>query len=129
MAIDTAFRTHRIGSLRSTHVGSQVRLSGWVHKRRDLGGLIFIDLRDRSGRAQLSFGPDFTPTEVFERARRLGNEWVVMVEGDVAARPAANINTDLATGEIEVHVRSLEILNESEVPPIPVALSQSDELP
>ena len=129
MPINTAFRTHRTGSLRAGHAGERVRLAGWVHRRRDLGGLIFIDLRDRSGLVQLSFGPDFTPPEVFERARRLGNEWVVMIEGDVAARPAANVNTDIATGEIEVHVRSLEILNESEVPVIPVAAAQGDELP
>lgn len=129
MPINTAFRTHRIGSLRATHAGERVKLAGWVHRRRDLGGLIFIDLRDRSGRVQLSFGPDFTPSDVFERARRLGNEWVVMIEGDVAARPAANINAEMATGEIEVHVRGLEILNESQNPPIPVALAVGDELP
>jgi aspartyl-tRNA synthetase len=129
MPINTAFRTHRVGSLRSSDVGKHVKLAGWVHRRRDLGGLIFIDLRDRSGRVQLSFGPDFTPNDVFDRARSLGNEWVVMIEGDVAARPAANINADLATGEIEVHVRQLEILNESQAPAIPVALSPGDELP
>ena len=129
MPISTAFRTHRVGVLRPSHAGERVRLAGWVHRRRDLGGLVFIDLRDRSGRVQLSFGPDFTPPDVFERARRLGNEWVVMVEGDVAARPAGSINTELATGEIEVHVRGLEILNESQSPAIPVAISPGDELP
>ena len=129
MPINTAFRTHRVGSLRASHVGERVRLSGWVHRRRDLGGLIFIDLRDRSGKVQLSFGPDFTPSDVFERARHLGNEWVITVEGDVAARPPANVNKDLATGEIEVHVRGLDILNESQPPAIPVAVSPGDELP
>jgi aspartyl-tRNA synthetase len=129
MPINTVYRSHRAGALRASDVGERVRLAGWVHRRRDLGGLIFIDLRDRSGRVQLSFGPDFTPDDVFERARRLGNEWVVMVEGDVAARPANNINTDLATGEVEVHVRGLEILNESQPPAIPVAISPGDELP
>jgi aspartyl-tRNA synthetase len=129
MPINTTFRSHRVGALRAQDVGQRVRLAGWVHRRRDLGGLIFIDLRDRSGRVQLSFGPDFTPADVFERARRLGNEWVVMIEGDVAARPAGNVNTELATGEIEVHVRNLEILNESLAPPIPVAVSLGDELP
>src|SRR5918994_253003 len=104
MPINTAFRTHSVGSLRDTHVGERVKLAGWVHRRRDLGGLIFVDLRDRSGRVQLSFGPDFTPDDVFERARRLGNEWVIMIEGDVAARPAANVNAELAPGEVEVHV-------------------------
>jgi aspartyl-tRNA synthetase len=129
MPINTAFRTHRVGSLRAEHVGKRVKLAGWVHRRRDLGGLIFIDLRDRSGRVQLSFGPDFTPGDVFERARRLGNEWVIMIDGDVAARPAANINSELATGAIEVHVRELVILNESQAPTIPVAISPGDELP
>ncbi|HEX6064087.1 MAG TPA: aspartate--tRNA ligase, partial [Longimicrobiales bacterium] len=129
MPINTHFRSHRVGSLRAEHVGQNVKLAGWVHRRRDLGGLIFIDLRDRTGRVQLSFGPDFTPSDVFERARHLGNEWVIVVEGDVAARPSANINTDLATGEIEVHVRSLTILNESQPPAIPVAVSMGDELP
>ena len=129
MPINTAFRTHRVGVLRAEQAGERVRLAGWVHRRRDLGGLIFIDLRDRSGRVQLSFGPDFTPPDVFERARRLGNEWVIQVEGDVAARPAGSVNTELATGEIEVHVRGLEILNESQPPAIPVAVSPGDELP
>jgi aspartyl-tRNA synthetase len=129
MPINTAFRTHRVGTLRAEHVGQHVKLSGWVHRRRDLGGLIFIDLRDRSGRVQLSFGPDFTPADIFERARRLGNEWVIMIEGDVAARPAGNINNDLATGAIEVHVTGLDILNESQPPAIPVAVSMGDELP
>jgi aspartyl-tRNA synthetase len=129
MPINTSFRSHRVGALRAQDVGQRVRLAGWVHRRRDLGGLVFIDLRDRSGRVQLSFGPDFTPADVFERARRLGNEWVVMIEGDVAARPAGNVNAELATGEIEVHVRNLEILNESLAPPIPVAVAMGDELP
>ena len=129
MPINTSYRTHRVGSLRQTNVGERVKLAGWVHRRRDLGGLIFVDVRDRSGLVQLSFGPDFTPADVFERARRLGNEWVIMIEGDVAARPPANVNTDLATGEIEVHVRALQILNESQPPVIPVAISPGDELP
>jgi aspartyl-tRNA synthetase len=129
MPINTAFRSHRVGTLRAEHVGQPVKLSGWVHRRRDLGGLIFIDLRDRSGRVQLSFGPDFTPADVFERARKLGNEWVITVEGDVAARPAGNINNELATGAIEVHVTALDILNESLPPAIPVAVSMTDELP
>ena len=129
MPINTHFRSHRVGALGKALVGQRVKLAGWVHRRRDLGGLIFIDLRDRSGRIQLSFGPDFTPAPVFEQARRLGNEWVIMIEGDVAARPAANINTELATGEVEVHVHELVILNESQPPAIPVAISPSDELP
>ena len=129
MAMETSYRTHLAGSLRESEAGLTVRLVGWVHRRRDLGGLIFIDLRDRSGRVQLSFGPDYSPAEVMEQAKRLGQEFVVAVQGNVVARPAANVNQELATGAVEVQVTDLQILNESEVPPIPVAVSPSDELP
>jgi aspartyl-tRNA synthetase len=128
MNLRTHFRTHVAGLLRGKDAGSEVRLVGWVHRRRDLGGLIFVDLRDRSGRIQLSFGPDQSPA-VLERARRLGQEWVIAVSGTVMARPPANINPELATGDIEVHVHDLTILNESEVPVIPVAVALGDELP
>jgi aspartyl-tRNA synthetase len=117
------------GSLRAEHAGSTVRLAGWVHRRRDLGGLVFIDLRDRSGRAQLSFGPGTAPPEVLERARRLGAEWVIAVEGVVHLRPEGNTNRDLATGEVEVHVTSLEVISESLTPPIPIEVIGDDELP
>jgi aspartyl-tRNA synthetase len=124
----THYRTHLAGALRLDHVDSTVRLVGWVHRRRDLGGLIFVDLRDRSGRVQLSFGTA-APVAVLEAARRLGQEWVIGVTGTVMARPAANINTELATGEVEVRVHELAILNESETPVIPVAVAPGDELP
>ena len=128
MEMATSYRTHLAGSLRSSDAGTEVRLVGWVHRRRDLGGLIFIDLRDRSGRVQLSIGPD-SPSAVMEAARRLGQEWVVAVAGKVSARPVANVNPELATGEIEIAVSALEILNESEAPVIPVAVAPGDELP
>jgi aspartyl-tRNA synthetase len=128
MTLRTHYRTHLAGALRSGDVGSEVRLVGWVHRRRDLGGLIFVDLRDRSGRVQLSFGPEQSPTAL-EQARRLGQEWVIAVSGTVSARPAANINPELATGDVEVRVQELTILNESEVPVIPVAVAPNDELP
>jgi aspartyl-tRNA synthetase len=111
------------------HEGTRVRLVGWVHKRRDLGGLLFIDLRDRAGRVQLSLGPDWTPSDVLERARRVGAEWVIAVEGAVVRRPPGNVNAELATGEVEVHVSSFDIVSEADTPPIPVAPGPADELP
>jgi aspartyl-tRNA synthetase len=128
MNLATSYRTHLAGSLRARDAGREVRLVGWVHRRRDLGGLIFIDLRDRSGRIQLSIGPD-SAAEVVERARDLGQEWVIAVAGQVTARPPANVNAELATGEVELTVRELTILNASETPVIPVAVAQGDELP
>jgi aspartyl-tRNA synthetase len=125
----TAYRTTAVGALRAEDAGARVRLAGWVHRRRDLGGLVFIDLRDRAGQVQLSLGPEWTPAEVLERGRRLGAEWVIAVEGVVVRRPQGNLNTDLATGEVEVHVDSLDVLTEAATPPIPVAPSPGDELP
>jgi aspartyl-tRNA synthetase len=109
--------------------GDRVRLAGWVHRRRDLGGLIFIDLRDRSGRLQLSFGPDWTPEAVLERASKLRAEDVIAIEGEVVARPASNVNRELPTGEIEVHVHELQLLSRADTPPIPVARLPDEELP
>ena len=125
----TAFRSTLAGSLRASDAGTRVRLAGWVHRRRDLGGLVFIDLRDRSGRVQLSFGPAHSPGDVVEQAHRLGGEWVIAVEGTVARRPEGAANAELPTGDIEVHVAGLEVLSKSETPPIPVAHSPGDELP
>jgi aspartyl-tRNA synthetase len=127
--LGTSYRTTTAGSLRAAAAGSTVSLAGWVHKRRDLGGLIFVDLRDRSGRVQLSFGPDWTPTEVLEDAKSLGAEWVIAVRGGVVARPPENVNRELATGEIEVQITELEVLSMAETPPIPVASGPADELP
>src|SRR5690606_10225272 len=90
--------------------------------------LVFVDLRDRHGRVQLSFGPDWTPPDVLEQARALGAEWVIAVEGAVELRPGSNANLELATGEVEVHVTGLEILSESETPPIQVARGVGEEL-
>jgi aspartyl-tRNA synthetase len=125
----TSYRTTTVGTLRATDADERVRLTGWVHRRRDLGGLVFIDLRDRTGRAQLSFGPEWTPPPVLERARRLGAEWVVSVEGRVVLRPEGKINRELASGEVEVYVTALEVLSESATPVIPVAPAAGDELP
>src|SRR4051794_41598150 len=96
----TALRTHRGGSLTREQVGQQVRLGGWVHRRRDLGGLIFVDLRDRAGLVQLSFNPEWTPTDVMERAAGLGAETVVLVTGTVALRAQPSRDRQLASREV-----------------------------
>ncbi|HSJ15876.1 MAG TPA: aspartate--tRNA ligase [Longimicrobiales bacterium] len=125
----TSLRTIAAGLLRAEHAGRTVRLAGWVHRRRDLGGIIFLDLRDRSGRVQLSFGPDWTPPEVLARAHDLAGESVIGVTGVVRPRPEGNLNADLATGAVEVHVSALTLFAAADTPPIPVARGGDDELP
>ncbi|HWV55978.1 MAG TPA: aspartate--tRNA ligase [Longimicrobiales bacterium] len=128
-SLPTHYRSTVAGTLGLDDVGDTVRLAGWVHKRRDLGGLIFIDLRDRSGRVQLSFGPGHTPAAVIEKARRLGQETVIAVSGRVVARPEENVNRESPTGAIEVHVAELEVLSAAQTPPIPVSRAPGEELP
>jgi aspartyl-tRNA synthetase len=128
-SLKTSFRSDTAGALRGGDAGRQVRLAGWVHKRRDLGGLVFLDLRDRTGRVQLSFGPDWSSPDVLDRARRAAGEWVIAVEGTVVPRPEGNVNPEMATGEVEVHVSSLRVLAQADTPPIPVAPGPADELP
>jgi len=125
----TALRTHRCGELTRAHVGQQVRLGGWVHRRRDLGGLVFIDLRDRAGLVQLSCNPDWTPAEVMERAASVRAETVVLVTGTVALRPEPSRDPELASREVEVHVTGLEIVGPAQTPAIPVARKENEELP
>ena len=113
-------RTHHCNELRPAHIGQTVTLSGWVHSRRDLGGLIFIDIRDREGRTQTVFDPsDLTP-ELFAQAASLRSECVVSITGKVRHRPEGTNNTKISTGEIEVGVTALEVLNMAEVLPFPV---------
>ncbi|MQL52164.1 aspartate--tRNA ligase [Desulfofundulus thermobenzoicus] len=109
-------RTHHCGLLRSTHIGQSVVLMGWVQRRRDHGGLIFIDLRDRSGLVQVVFSPDGAG-EHFQRAEAVRNEYVVAVVGQVVARPEGTENPNLPTGEIDVVARELYILNQAKTPP------------
>ncbi len=109
-------KTHRCGELRKEDVGADVVLAGWVHRRRDLGGLIFIELRDRSGVAQVVFNPD-TSSEAHQIASSFRNEWVVKVGGKVALRPKGTENKNLDTGEIEVIALEPEVLNSSKTPP------------
>ncbi len=113
-------RTHHCNELRPSHIGQTVTLSGWVHSRRDLGGLIFIDIRDREGRTQTVFDPsDLTP-ELFAQAASLRSECVVSLTGKVRHRPAGTNNAKIPTGEVEVGVTALEVLNMAEVLPFPV---------
>lgn len=113
-------RTHHCNELRPAQIGQTVTLSGWVHSRRDLGGLIFIDVRDREGRTQTVFDPSALPRELFEQAAALRSECVISVTGKVRARPAGTQNSKIATGEVEIGVSSLEVLNMAEVLPFPV---------
>ncbi len=125
----TTLRSRMVGGLRATDDGSELTLAGWVHRRRDLGGLVFVDLRDRSGLLQVSFGPDWTDADALERAGRLGHEDVIRVEGTVARRPEGAENPDLPTGAVELRARTLEILSDAETPAIPVYRTPEEELP
>ena len=113
-------RTHHCNELRPAHVGQTVTLSGWVHSRRDLGGVIFIDVRDREGRTQTVFDPSRLPAELFERAAGLRSECVISVTGQVRQRPPGTNNPKISTGEVEVVASALEVLNMAEVLPFPV---------
>jgi aspartyl-tRNA synthetase len=113
-------RTHHCNELRPAHIGQGAILSGWVHSRRDLGGLIFIDIRDREGRTQTVFDPSDLPKELFDRAAALRSECVVSVSGMVRARPPGTNNTKIPTGEIEIGATALEVLNMADVLPFPV---------
>jgi aspartyl-tRNA synthetase len=125
----TALRTHLAGALTRAHAGHRVRLAGWVHRRRDLGGLVFVDLRDRAGLVQLSCNPAWTPAQVMERAAGLGAETVVLVTGTVDLRPEPSRDPGLRSREVEVHVTDLEIAGPAQTPAIPVARKEKEELP
>jgi aspartyl-tRNA synthetase len=113
-------RTHHCNELRPAHIGQIVTLNGWVHSRRDLGGLIFIDVRDREGRTQTVFDPSDLPKELFERAAALRSECVVSITGKIRQRPEGTNNPKIPTGEVEVMVKELEVLNVADVLPFPV---------
>ncbi len=112
-------RTHSCGELRVADAGAKVVLMGWVHRRRDLGGVIFIHLRDRYGITQLVFDESKDP-ETHQRAQELGSEFVIAAEGLVALRGEGTVNPNISTGEVEVAVSKLWILNESRTPPFPL---------
>ena len=109
-------RTHTCGELRAKDAGSRALIMGWVHRRRDLGGVIFIHLRDRDGVSQAVFHTD-VDAEVHSKAEMLRSEFVVAVEGRVALRTPETVNPNLATGEVEVVADKIWILNESRTPP------------
>lgn len=111
-------RTHKCGELNTQQLDAMVQLCGWVHRRRDHGGVIFIDLRDRSGLVQIVFDPDYP--ETFALAESVRSEYVLKIEGKVRHRPEGTVNPNMRTGEIEVLVNHLEVLNESETPPFPI---------
>ena len=109
-------KTISCGDLRPEHVGRGVTLAGWVHRRRDHGSLIFIDLRDREGIVQIVFNPEMAP-EAHATAESLRNEWVIQVTGQVGRRPEGSENPNLATGDVEIAADGLSVLNESKTPP------------
>ncbi|HEU4524732.1 MAG TPA: aspartate--tRNA ligase, partial [Gemmatimonadales bacterium] len=125
----TALRSHLAGALTRAEVGREVRLAGWVHRRRDLGGLVFIDLRDRAGLVQLSCNPAWTPPDVMARAAALGAETVVLARGMVELRPEPSRDAALASREVEVHVTALDVVGPAQTPAIPVARKEKEELP
>src|SRR3954447_385454 len=112
-----AYRSHTCGALRIGDAGANVRLSGWIHRKRDHGGLLFIDLRDHYGLTQLVLSPT---TPGFDRVERLRAESVIRVDGEVVARSAETKNPNLPTGEVEIRVKAVEILSEAAELPLPV---------
>ncbi len=111
------YRTHTCGELRRSDVGQSVRLSGWVHRLRDHGGLLFVDLRDHYGITQVVADPK---SPAFALAETLKPEWVVRVDGEVVARPAETLNANLPTGEVEIKANAIEVLSEAKELPLPV---------
>ena len=110
-------RSHMCSDLRAEDIGADVTVMGWVHGRRDLGGLIFVDLRDRTGIVQVAFTPD---ADALEKAHMLRSEYVIAVRGRVRPRPEGMANRSVATGQIEVEARELVVLNEAETPPFEI---------
>jgi aspartyl-tRNA synthetase len=111
------YRTHTCGALRNEHIGTNVTLSGWVQRSRDLGGMTFVDLRDRYGITQLVFNME-TDAKLCETARKLGREFVIQIEGAVIER--SNKNKNMPTGDIEIEVAKLTVLNEAKTPPFTI---------
>ena len=111
------YRTHTCGELNMNHVGQKVTLCGWLQRSRDLGGMTFVDLRDRYGITQLAFNME-TNAQLCEQARKLGREFVLQAEGTVAERSSKN--NKIPTGEIEIIVEKLNVLNTSKLPPFTI---------
>ena len=111
------YRTHTCGQLRENHIGENVRVSGWCHRIRDHGGVLFIDLRDHYGLTQVVADPD---SPAFKNAEKLRAEWVVRVDGKVRKRPAGTENPELPTGLVEVFISEIEVLGPAGELPMPV---------
>jgi aspartyl-tRNA synthetase len=111
------YRSNTCGDLRASHIGNVVRLSGWVHRVRDHGGVLFIDLRDHYGVTQVVADPD---SPAFKTAEALRSEWVVRIDGKVRQRPEGTVNPELSTGEIEIYANEIEVLSEAKELPVPV---------
>jgi aspartyl-tRNA synthetase len=111
------YRSHTCGALRASDIGNTVRLSGWVHRVRDHGGLLFIDLRDHYGITQVVADPD---SPAFKTAESVRSEWVIRVDGQVRARPEGTVNTELPTGEVELFAADIEVLSQAKELPVPV---------
>ncbi len=126
--MSTKMRSHYCGELSKNNENQSVTLSGWVHRRRDLGGLIFLQLRDRTGVLQVVVDPDFK--ELFETAEQLRNEFVIQIKGSVRARPEDMVNKNMASGDIEVLAQEITILNKAQPPAIPIDenLEASEEM-
>src|SRR5471032_3502837 len=112
-----AYRTHTCGALRAADVGQTVRLSGWIHRKRDHGGLMFVDLRDHYGLTQLVLHPE---TPGFTTVEHLRAESVIRIDGEVVARSPETVNPNLPTGEVEIRVRKVDVLSEAAELPLPV---------
>ena len=120
MAQPHSMHTHTCGELRREHIGQEVTLTGWVWRRRDHGGLIFVDLRDREGVTQISFDPEHSGGEAFHAAEGIRSEWPIKVTGTVRKRPEGMENAKLVTGDVEVLVSAITVLNRSKTPPFQI---------
>ena len=119
-------RSHTCGELRRAQAGQSATLMGWVHRTRDHGGVLFVDLRDRHGLTQIVFRPETGGAELLERAARVGHEWVIAARGTVQPRPAESLNPELPTGEVELEVRELKLL--SAAAPLPFQVNDDSNL-
>jgi aspartyl-tRNA synthetase len=124
----TALRSHQAGALTAENAGEKVSLAGWVHRSRNLGGIVFLDLRDRAGIVQISFDPKWASSDVIDLAASLGQETVVRIEGTVEHRPDEMRNPEMKTGDIEVHATSATVLGPAGTPAIPVARGKGEKL-
>ena len=114
------YKTHTCGELKGTHAGKKVTLAGWVHRRRDHGGVIFLDLRDRYGIIQVTVNPNLSK-ETLERVSNVRMEWVLQVTGTVQKRPAGMENPKMQTGEIEIIAEAVDVLNQAKTLPFMVS--------